>query len=315
LHSNSPPESHPLDFDWRFTPTTVEEIRGLMLTDVPTIAVGAPSIARRFEQLGQNVLLVDRQPLQGVSNHLVAEIGTSLPNLGHFAQAVIDPPWYPEELQSWVAWTANIVGKNGTIFVSIWPNSVRPTGHSEALSFVKWARSWAELETLSVIPLYEEPPFERLAVKSSPIPILSMSPRQGRLLKLTVVRVPELQIEESNRLREKWIRFVVDEYQLALKLCPLGNVTSPLSMHPEANGWHWPYVSRRAPKRDLIGLWSSDNEVALVQNPDELLEALRAAVMQSSARSFEESLGKFTVLNKWNIPRPPYKRLIEWQHQ
>jgi hypothetical protein len=55
--------------------------------------------------------------------------------------------------------------------------------------------------------------------------------------------------------------------------------------------------------------------VALVQSPVELLEAFRAAFAQTSARGFEQSLGKFIILNQWNIPRPPYKRSIEWQHQ
>lgn len=314
LKSNSPPDPHPLDFDWRFTSATVEEIRALLSNNVSTIAVGAPSIARRLEQIGQDVLLIDRQPFQGVSNHIKAEIGGVLPSVGPFAQAVVDPPWYPNELHDWVAWTANLLGEAGVIFVLIWPDDVRPQGRSEALNFVRWAKDWADVEPLPTVPLYQEPPFEHRAAKFSSVPVLSVSPRQGRLLRLTIKRVPELGVQGSESSKEKWVRFVLNDYQLALKLDAEGDAPLPLSVHPEAVGWHWPYVSRRAPKRNLIGLWSSNNEVALTQSPVELLEALRTAFTQTSAKGFEESLGKFAVLNQWSIPRPPYKRSIEWQH-
>ena len=61
---------HPLDFDWRFDEPTIAKlcaaVRGRYV-----LALGAPSIARRIEASGGRVLLVDRQPAQGVDHQLV----------------------------------------------------------------------------------------------------------------------------------------------------------------------------------------------------------------------------------------------------
>ena len=66
---------HPLDFDWRFDNSTIakvcKHIRGQNV-----LALGAPSIARRIEASGGQVLLVDRQPVQDVCNQLVADVPT-----------------------------------------------------------------------------------------------------------------------------------------------------------------------------------------------------------------------------------------------
>ncbi len=310
----NPPNPHPLDFDWRFTSETVGEIRNV-LDDVPTLAVGAPSIARYLEQTKKSVLLVDRQPFQGVSNHIRMEVGGELPGAEKYSQAIVDPPWYPEELINWVAWAANKLNTNSVIFVSIWPSDVRPLGHSETSKFVKWAQQWAEMELLPIVPLYEKPLFERRALEFSDGSDLCTSPRRGRLLKLIVKHPPELPKIDASIPKASWVRFVANDYQLALNLSCDSSKSQSILMHPKAVKWHWPYVSRRAPLRDLIGLWSSENEAAIVQNPRSLLKTLRAAFQQTNAQSFEKTLEEFPELYQWNIPRPPYQRLFEWQHQ
>lgn len=314
LNSNCPPSPHPLDFDWRFRPETVDQICEMLSSAVPTLTVGAPSIARELERVGQDVLLVDRQPFQNVRNQIAAEIGGALPSAGSFRQAVIDPPWYPGELKNWVTWAGGSVRKGGAIFVSIWPDDVRPQGATEALDFVRWVERWADVEVLPTVPLYEEPPFERHALEFSNGSAFSMSPRRGRILKLTVKSVPEQTFHEKKTMNEEWVRFVLNDYQLAIKLVREGNVPASLSPHPNSIGWHWPYVSRRAPDRHLIGLWSSDNEVAVLQRPTELLGVLRAAFSQKSIKDFESALGEYNSLREWAIPRPPYKRIFEWRH-
>jgi len=314
LKSNCPPSPHPLDFDWRFTPETANEICEMLSSAEPTLTVGAPSIARQLERVGQEVLLVDRQPIQGVENQIKAEIGKELPLVGSFAQAVVDPPWYPNELKNWVTWTANSISKGGTIFVSIWPDDVRPQGPTEALNFTRWAERWADVEVLPTVLRYEEPPFERHALEFSKGFAFLKSPRRGRILKLTLRGVPD-QIFHESSLNEKWVRFVLNDYQLAINLVREGDAIAPLSLHPHSVGWHWPYVSRRAPFRDLIGLWSSDNEVAIVHRPAELLDVLRVAFSQTHIKDFGDALGKFNALREWAIPRPPYERIIEWRHR
>jgi hypothetical protein len=72
-------------------------------------------------------------------------------------------------------------------------------------------------------------------------------------------------------------------------------------------------LCQRAPQRDLINLWSSHNEVAL-KNSHLAVEALRKALKASDPEAFRDQLGLYSQLRDWDIPRPPYRRLLEWQH-
>jgi hypothetical protein len=91
---------HPLDFDWRFDEATVAKLCELVrCRDV--VALGAPSVARGIEASGGRVLLVDRQPVQNVRNHLLSDVPTvEVPESG-FDIAIIDAPWYPNDLVEW----------------------------------------------------------------------------------------------------------------------------------------------------------------------------------------------------------------------
>jgi hypothetical protein len=90
------------------------------------LAVGAPSIARHLESLGRTVVLVDRQPFQGVKKHHAIEPGSDGVVIERCEAAIVDPPWYPEHLRRWAAWAARIVGPDKDILVSVWPLGMRP---------------------------------------------------------------------------------------------------------------------------------------------------------------------------------------------
>jgi hypothetical protein len=172
--------------------------------------------------------------------------------------------------------------------------------------------TWSTVEVLPLLVRYETPKFERAAQRASSSGYLASSPRQGRLLKLLVNRHPNF-IKDST-VADRWLRFVLDDYQLALRLGEAEGIPPGIHRHPNAVGWIWPYVSRRAPGREMISLWSSHNEVGILGGPDKFASALRQAVNASNARSFEAELGDYLALLTWDIPRPPYRRLLEWQH-
>ena len=134
------PEPHPLDFDWRFSSETVIEISKLVSKDESVLAIGSPSIARYFQQVGREVALVDRQPFQCAETQIVLDINTVPPPVLGFSTAIVDPPWYPEQFSTWVAWAANCVGAGGTVFALIWPH--RYCLHSMQLSQSKQQRRW-----------------------------------------------------------------------------------------------------------------------------------------------------------------------------
>lgn len=307
------PEPHPLDFDWRFTASTIKEISELLPRLLPVLAVGAPSLARALQGEGRDVLLIDRQPIQGVRSHLPIEVGSVLAAKGLPSFAVVDPPWYPADLTRWIAWVANLVGAEGSIIVSIWPESTRATAADEVDSFFRWCSAWAKVELLTMVPQYETPVFEKESILFSSVNDLSRSPGFGRLIKIRVLDIPKIPREQ--RTQSSWLRFILNNYQLALRL-DLQEPTKPaLVPHPQSIGWRWPFVSRRAPEREMISLWSSRNEVAIINNSNDLASCLRSAFKADNGADFLQLLGAYPSLLEWELPKPPYWRYLEWCHQ
>lgn len=309
---NSLPESHPLDFDWRFTPDTIEEFVELLDKEEGILAVGTPSIARRFFQLGREVLLVDRQPFQCLSNHLQIEIDWNSPEIPDFRIAVVDPPWYPEHVMTWIAWSARCVGLDGQIYASIWPPNTRPDGEDEFQGVLRWLETWSTVSLHSQPPRYELPLFETASAKTVLENDLSISPRVGRLMKINVRSLPE--VPPLGSKRENWLRFVFDDYQLALRLHQNHSTGPTIFPIPGIEDCKWPYISRRAPGRDLIDIWSSRNEVAVVRNSEKVADALRQVALAKSQEAFDSALSAVPLLANWKIPRPPYRRVSEWAH-
>lgn len=306
------PEPHPLDYDWRYTSETVSSLYNLLPKQGRILAVGAPSIARTLEGSGRDVLLVDRQPLQGVVQHLVGEPG-SLDCLAEgCVAAIVDPPWYVADWRRWTAWTACSVGVGGNILVSLWPTQTRPNAAQEMREIHKWASEWSEVSVLPLDVSYERPPFELAAVACSDAGDLATSPGFGQLLNLRVQQLPR--IEQVHERRECWVRFVVNDYQLAVRVEGDATARQKLAKHPAAKDWYWPYVSKRASGREKIGIWSSQNEVGVVENGKVLANALRAAFNAPGSERFELALAEYAGLLEWRVPRPPYWRIFEWQH-
>jgi hypothetical protein len=311
--SRALPEPHILDCDWRYTAETILDLSALMRPIDNVLAVGAPSLARHLESCGRDVLLVDRQPFHAVRNHHQVEPGIAKPDFEKRAIAIIDPPWYPIEAKRWIAWAAHGTEPKGKMFVSLWPETTRPTAGKEFDEIESWASEWADFEVLDIVPRYDTPEFENAAIRSGGIASKGLSPGYGRLVCILPRSLPAL--IDYRCPRNTWIRFVVNDYQLAVCLKENGTLRSPVSQHPLAMNWTWPYVSKRAPQRDLINLWSSHNEVAILKDPELAVEALRKALKASEPGAFSDDLGLYSQLQDWDIPRPPYRRLLEWQHQ
>jgi len=306
----NPPSPHPVDHDWRYDEATARWLADRLTGMQPVLCLGAPSVARLLEQRGVDVTLVDRQPLQGVTRHLAQPVERFVADR-RYRSALVDPPWYPRQLAEWSSAAARAVGTGGVILVSAWPWNTRPGARAELddamSSFSRWAvvqRSVASLE-------YEPPQFELVARRYTVDPDLSRSPLLGELLQLTVTGTPPPPPVPSPGVR--WHRFTADSYQLAVRHG--GGTELDIAFLPGADGWHWPYVSARAPDLGRIDVWSSEGEVASCSAGDALAAMLRRAFTSPDARAFDGALGQAPSLLSWRIPRPPYKRWIEWQHQ
>lgn len=307
-----PPEPHALDCDWRFSAETASSLIKLLRETGPILSVGAPTVARLLEANFVEVVLVDRQPLQGVRHHIAVE-ATSFIAERQFRTAIVDPPWYPAELVEWSATAAINVGVGGRVFVSAWPQHTRPNASEQLTACLDRISGWAQITRDIATLLYDLPHFERIATTTSPSNPLSFSPRIGELIQLDIHSRPPL-LQTPNRGAKEWDRFTLNNYQLAVRRHR--NYGTPgITAIPNASGWIWPFVSMRAPERDSIDIWSSDGEVAALGSPDETINSLRRAFRSSNVHEFEIALASTPELLSWRIPRPPYRRMVEWLHQ
>jgi hypothetical protein len=306
-----PPSPHPLDFDWRYNEATARGLAVGLRHRGSILAIGAPSVVRLLDEMEVHVTLVDRQPLQGVRRHLIcdaAEFVTDEP----YRTALVDPPWYPAQLRDWTEVAAGAVGTGGTILVSVWPETTRPAAASELATTLERFSQWADVYRDEATLRYATPRFEIIARESRESCELSRSPLTGELIRLEVRELPPVHL--LNEPTEQWLRFTVDDYQLAIR-CRHGDNSDRVEPLFPAEGWRWPFVSARAPGIGRIDLWSSEGEVARVGSPRRLIEMLRRALGSPDARTFERALADARALLSWRIPRPPYRRSIEWLHR
>lgn len=277
----------------------------------PVIALGAPSVARGLQHRDVAVTLVDRQPLQGITSHFATAV-EEFDAPDRFLTAIVDPPWYPRQLLDWSCVAGRAVGVGGSAFVSVWPDRTRPTARRELAVVIEEISGWAVVERDIATLSYSEPLFETTARANEVRPELARSPLEGELIRLKVLRSPRR--IHSIVGQEIWLRFTVDDYQLALRMDrpTTRPIISPIT---DTGGWAWPYVSARAPHRERIGLWSSLGEAAAIGDPSMIAATLRAAFLTHDAKSFEAALAAAPELLSWRIPRAPYRRFIEWQHR
>lgn len=306
-----PPSPHPLDFDWRYNEATARGLAAGLQDRGPILAIGAPSVVRLLDKMEVHVTLVDRQPFQGVRRHFVCDAAEFVTN-ERYRTALVDPPWYPTQLCNWTESAAGAVGRGGTILVSVWPETTRPSAASELATILEQFSQWADIYRDEATLHYAIPRFELIARESRDSCELSRSPLTGELIRLEVRKPPP--IHALREPAQQWLRFTVDDYQLAIK-CRHGHDSYRVEPLLPGGGWQWPFVSARAPGIDEIDLWSSDGEVARVGSPSHLIEVLRKALGSPDSRTFEHALADAPALLSWRIPRPPYRRSIEWLHR
>ncbi|MBB1584182.1 hypothetical protein [Serratia sp. OS31] len=296
------PDPHPLDYDWRFTNETADYIASLCNKD-PTLAIGVPTVASKLDDENRNVTLVDWHPIQIAKHHLHIDVNNSPAFIGDFANVVMDPPWYLDVYYRWLSWAANSAGRHAIIILSIWPDSTRPLAKKEKDELYSWINTWGDITTHENILSYEIPEFEKNTYKKS-IPSPS---RFGDLVLIKIKSTPTLL--EYKSMGDKWHRYILNNYQIAIKDTIHKHELYKIKKIDHANGWIWPSVSQRALGRENIELWSSENEVAAIGNPTKLIDCFDELIATGNTRYLTD---EFPELSSWDIPKPPYKRMKKW---
>ncbi|MBE9111940.1 hypothetical protein IQ273_21265 [Nodosilinea sp. LEGE 07298] len=275
-HQKSLPSPHPLDYDWRFTDSTVEYLLQKCAEATrpydTIVLLGTPSLLRvgTDPAYQRSTVLLDANTMmttclsnavldsQIVECNLLRDI---LPNLSADA-VVMDPPWYPEHIQSFLWDACQFCKLNGHILISLPPIGTRPGIEREWQETLAWANQLGlqliHLEELSLS--YLTPLFERNVFRISGVHCVPQNWRRGNLAIFTQrssTNVPRPIIASSEK---GWLE--VNLFGVRIRVRPWNSSEfvdpSLISVIPSDV---LTSVSRRDPRRQLADVWTSGNRI------------------------------------------------------
>jgi hypothetical protein len=276
------PICHPLDYDWRFEPTAREMLleRALRVTqDGSTIAIlGAPSVAEwaMATAVKRRVLLLDRNPFSVAA---LANGGTQVvPLCGDLLRdvlpavnsdaTIVDPPWYPEHIESFLWAGRQVTRLRGHVLLSLPPMGTRPGVELERQDALTVAGEMG-LSLVEIVPGalgYLSPLFEWNALRAVGITDLPFCWRKGDLAVFVVTGINQRPRRDPGP-EEAWSEATIDDVRIRTRLNHGRGFADPTlrSLTPSDV---LPTVSRRAPMRRRVHVWTSGNRVFRCEGSD-----------------------------------------------
>ena len=326
-HQITLPVPHPLDYDWRFSDATVQYLldKCAELTHSgETIALlGTPSLLRMGieKSYPRQLILLEASRTITDSFAQVAQknqvlqcdlIQDPLPNL-LAAAAVLDPPWYPEHIQSFLWAACQLCKIGGYIFISMPPVGTRPGIEQEWANILDWAEQIGltlvklELAALS----YVTSPFELNVLKAEGLHTVSSEWRRGNLAVF-------LRSHQTESLRptvlpqeDEWIEQVLLGVRIRVRQPNLSSFTNP-SLISIVPGDVLQSVSRRDSRRQFADVWTSGNRIFACQGRSVLLHILQAlAVGRSPNEALAATLKRPLNLNEAELISHTANQIID----
>ena len=279
------PIVHPLDYHWRFSAETIVALTGraerLSRPGDTIVFLGTPSVYQEaLNTLGDRQLVLyerDGRLIEALAHDprghaYVADLERdSLPDLGATC-CIADPPWYPHAIESFVNAASTQLVTDGSLLVSFPARLTRPAVMSELRLALRAAQRdgfWlTEHHRLGC--RYETPPFELSAMAAAGLRCPPPLWRRGDLLTFRYSSPAA-----TRRLvddRPKWAAVEIDEIPFRVRATAPRIGTDVLGSL--VDGDVLPSVSRRAPVRDKVALWTSRNRVFASSDPIRLARVL-----------------------------------------
>jgi hypothetical protein len=131
------PEPSPVDYEWRFTARTAQELAtvAVHLTKGRILCLGTPTVFSLLASWGADVLLVDRNSLLRtvfdsvvLNKVLITDIDAFVnsSSLGVFDAVILDPPWYPQHLMRWLSAATRLARPQAPILFPFFRELVHP---------------------------------------------------------------------------------------------------------------------------------------------------------------------------------------------
>ncbi|MBD2018547.1 hypothetical protein H6F96_31910 [Microcoleus sp. FACHB-53] len=296
-HQISLPVPHPLDYDWRFSDAAVEillnECKELTPLYSTIVLLGTPSLLQMgIEQSypRQLVLLeasstITASLTQAVPNVQVVRcdvIKEPLPKLSAEA-VVLDPPWYPEHIQSFLWAACQLCKIGGYILISMPPFGTRPGIEREWINTLDWTQKIGlTLLRLDKMALpYVTPLFELNGLKAEGVHTVPREWRRGNLAVFSRTHQAEVPRPAAVPQEDEWIEEVLLGVRVRIRQPNLSGFADPslVSVVPRDV---LQSVSRRDSRRRLADVWTSGNRIFACQGRGVLQQILRAVAVGRS---------------------------------
>lgn len=305
---NEPFEPHQLDFDWRFDQESRALVAKYVNNQDRVLLLGCPSL---METLSKNVgggHLFERNPSHlaiggfGVT-HCDLRFPETIPLLGEaFDLAILDAPWYPDDLISWLGTALSLIRIGGSVFFVLWPESTRPGAKDEHQHIFSMLGLRGEVNFLGNVS-YEIPLFEKESLLEAGAPKV---PRTGLLFRLTKSDSATLPNVHFSRQPIYWKRFQIFDEQVAVKVTEKAKSTSDVFQF-DTKPLMLRSTSRRDPLLNSINIWTSKNMVARLANSAAIAEGIasgRSAYIDFVVQALRMNKGLGNAI-----------RGTPWQHQ
>ena len=276
------PEPHPLNYDWRFSASTITAlVERIERAEQSSIALlGVPSLYRPLKESGRTVWLYDVNT--GLNSGMSAEEASCFVcgNLQDatetrrlFDVAVADPPWYLEHYAAFFERMQDLLVPGGQALVSVLPTLTRPSAAADQREIVAIARGMGfDLDEVIRGTLgYDTPPFEAAALRSEGLVLphwrkadLYSFRRARHVDRPSSAPFEPLEISE----RAKWTTFVFAGCSIAVKEIPSGGAEFTFHSCSSGGSATLQSVSRRSEARLKANLWSSKNHVLQASRTD-----------------------------------------------
>jgi hypothetical protein len=290
-HQESLPPPHPLDYDWRFTDSTVEYLLQKCEEVTPLygtlVLLGTPSLLHVGTESSyqRNTVLLEANPIMTnclsstVLGSQIVEcdlLRDALPNLSGEA-VVMDPPWYPEHVQAFLWDACQLCQMNGHILISLPPIGTRPGMEREWRETLTWANQLGlqliHLEELSLS--YLTPLFERNVFRVTGVHCVPQDWRRGNLAIFARRASPNVPRPIVASPEEGWLEVNLSSVRIRVRPWIDSEFADPSLISVTPNDV-LTSVSRRDPRRQLADVWTSGNRIFSCQGGGILWHVLDA---------------------------------------